>query len=419
MNRTKLQKNSNLYYCIPGKICKILPYFEKSSIAIPGYRYSYLLEILTLLSFNVRKSEGEAPLKMTYLMKLIPQANQYINLLIKCSIIQRTGSYVVGVKSFSYRYTTFYDSRYHTLAVTDPKLIRRLKYYHLKRNQSKKYPDQNKFIRELTIEPKVFKYISSQGYDMDKYNYAVGSVTRIMNGNIFYSVDSTSGRYHSNLTNLPSELRPCVRICGQPVLNIDIKNSQPYLSTLLLTNPGKVARHAKDKKFSMFLESLQGIEALDVTLYVSLVNSGCFYEYIWDEFKKYGLTYPSRDEVKRQVFIILFSRNTIYNKAKEIFSVLFPNVYERFCQVKGYNRGGIFENYKRFAILLQRVESYLVLDNILPRIYREHPGTIAVSIHDSVATSSIMTNNKEIVKRVMNEELINYVGISPILKIEN
>lgn len=409
---------NKLYYCIPGKIMKVLPHFEKSSIDIPGYRYSYLLEILTLLSFSVRKSEGEAPLKMTYLMKLIPQANQYINLLIDCGIIQRKGGYTVGIKSYSYRYTPDYDSRYHTLAVTDPRLIRRLKYHHLKRNQSKKYPDQNKFIRELTIELGAFKYISSQGYDMDKYNYAVGSVARIMNGDIFYSVDTTSGRYHSNLTNLPSELRQYVRIAGERVTNVDIKNSQPYLSTLLLTDPGKVARHAKDKKFSVFLESLQGIEALDVTLYVSLVNSGRFYEYIRDEFKKYGLTYTSRDEVKRQVFIILFSRNTIYNKAKEIFSVLFPNVYERFCQVKGYNRGNKFENYKRFSILLQRVESYLVLDNILKRIYREYPGNIAVSIHDSVVTG-ILTNSVDSVKKIMEDELTKYVGISPILKIEN
>jgi hypothetical protein len=55
---------------------------------------------------------------------------------------------------------------------------------------------------------------------------------------------------------------------------------------------------------------------------------------------------------------------------------------------------------------------------ILPRINKEHPGTIAVSIHDSVMTS-VMTNDVIKVQKIMKEELTKFIGNVPRLKVEN
>ncbi len=114
----------------------------------------------------------------------------------------------------------------------------------------------------------------------------------------------------------------------------------------------------------------------------------------------------------------MFAPGSYWSRQHEIFEKWFPSVYERFTIIKGHTRGNKFESFKRLAILLQSVEAFLVLDTILPRIYKEHPDTIAVTIHDSVMTS-IMTNDVEAVRAIMENELTNFVGFAPTLKIEN
>jgi len=411
----------NYFYCIPEKVQNLLPDIEEKPPEISGFCIDYLKEILSIISIHIKKDNQGANLMITYLRKIVPQADKYINYLIKAGIVERDQSYKVGQKSYTYKFTPAYESKYSTSLLTNPKLIRRIEKQqrHLKKRNSKKYPNQNKFIRNMTIDKKALDFINTNlSNEILKQNYSLGSVTAILNGEISYSVDNTSGRYHSNLTNLPSELRQFININGKHLANIDIKNSQPYLSTLLLTDPGKIAKHAKSKNLSMLLETLQGIEALDIKLYVSLVISGKLYEYLWEVFKENGLHFETRNEVKKQMFIILFGRNEIWNKQREVFNIVFPNVYERFCQIKGHsNEDNRFENYKRLAIILQRIESFLILDIILGCINIEHPGTITVTIHDSIMTS-IMTNEVSKVKKIMERELSEYVGFKPMLKVE-
>jgi len=59
----------------------------------------------------------------------------------------------------------------------------------------------------------------------------------------------------------------------------------------------------------------------------------------------------------------------------------------------------------------------LMLDVILKRIYRELPGTIAITIHDSIMTG-VLTNNVEAIRKIMIEELTFFVGFAPKIKIE-
>ena len=86
--------------------------------------------------------------------------------------------------------------------------------------------------------------------------------------------------------------------------------------------------------------------------------------------------------------------------------------------MRGANKGDKFNKFKRFAILLQRIESHLMLDIILKRIYRELPGVIAITTHDSIITG-ILTNEVNAVKGIIEEELSHFVGFSPKIKIEN
>jgi hypothetical protein len=279
-----------------------------------------------------------------------------------------------------------------------------------------------KYLKLLTIAPGYDDFIEANyTAETDQYNSIVSSATRIINGNIFYKVDSTSGRFHSNITNMNKGLRPYLRINDEPLINLDIKNSQPYLSTILLTNPGKVSYLTKNPAFALLLNTLKVSLSQDVKKYILLVNSGQIYEYLKNEFSIEGLEL-TRDETKRQVLRILFARNRMpkdetNKKAREIFKSRFPKVYRIFSKIRGSEKGDKFHNYKRFAILLQRIESFLMLDVILKRIYKELPGTIAITVHDSIMTG-LLTNNVDAVRKIMTEELTFFVGFAPNIKIE-
>jgi hypothetical protein len=177
----------------------------------------------------------------------------------------------------------------------------------------------------------------------------------------------------------------------------------------------------KNPVFAMLLQSLKVSLSQDVKQYISLVISGQLYEFLMSEFSKEGL-HLTRTETKRQVLRILFARNRIpkeevNRKARQIFIKSFPKVHRIFSKVRGHEKGDKFQNFKRFAILLQRIESYLMLDIILKRIYKELSGTIAVTVHDSIMTG-ILTNNIEAVRKIITEELTFFVGFAPKTNIE-
>jgi len=141
------------------------------------------------------------------------------------------------------------------------------------------------------------------------------------------------------------------------------------------------------------------------------------YENLLEEFQKRGLRYQTRDEVKVQVLKILFDINIHKSKARQVFADLFPEVHRVFSLVRGKQNGNKFKSYQRFSILLQRMESHIILDVILKKISTEHPEIIAVTIHDSIMTS-VYTDHVRIVYRIMEEELTRFVGFKPMLKIE-
>lgn len=395
---------------------------------IKGYSPDNLKEVISIVARHIRKSNGTASLKMEYLKILVAQGDRYLIGLIDIGIIKRSGFAKKGESAFKYCFTAEYRSKYISLPMNNAKLRRRIE---LTRDQFRKeasrsvrgHSDQVKYLKELTIVDEYENFLKSYYFhhSTEQYNDIEASVQRIKNGDLFWSIDNTSGRFHSNVTNMAKGLRPYLRIKGEPLVNIDIKNSQPYLSSILLTDPGKISYLAKNPAFALMLQSLKVSLNQDVKTYISLVISGQLYEYLMQEYIKEGLIL-TRSETKKQVLRILFARNrspkeTTNRKARQIFKVKFPTVHNIFSMVRGSEKGDRFSNYSRFAILLQSIESYLMLDVILKRIYKELPGTIAITIHDSVMTG-VLTNNVEVVKKIIIEEMTFFVGYPPQIKLE-
>lgn len=416
--------NNKYYQLIPGKILKELPAIaDILSTEIKYFSQDYLKEVISIVACHVRKDNNEdAPLRMEYLRKLVPYAERYLNGLIDLEIIQRSPYYIPGQISYRYNFTPKYQSKYISLPLTNTKLIHRIRKAHSEIGKEAVkliwgYASQVKYLKQLTLADGWQELVNSFKDDTDVYNSVFASAMRIVNGDIFYSRDATERRFHSNVTNMKRELRPYLRVDGKPLTNIDIKNSQPYLSTIILTYPSKVAGLVKNIAFSMLLQTLKVSQNEDVKLYIKLVADGVFYEYLMKEFNL------NRDETKIQVLRILFAPNRLpkngtNRKCRLIFKSNFPTVHRIFSKVRGRDQGTKFENSNRFAILLATIESYLMLDVVLKRIYKELPGTIAITIHDSIMTG-ILTNDVEAVRKIMSDELTNFVGFCPKIKIED
>ncbi len=422
-------KNRQTYYqLMPSKVNEALPTIDSLiGSEIAGYCRDYLKEVVSIVACHVRKDEEATPLKVAYIKKLVPQGDKYLNALIDLGIIERTGYYTPGQVAYRYNFTRDYDSKYVSSLLTNARLIRRIEgvFADMRKDAARSVrgrSEQARFLKQLTIAPEFMTFIN-ENYtsDDDAYNRVLASATRIMNGDIFFSIDSTSGRFHSNVTNCPKGFRPYLRVNGEPLINIDVKNCQPYLSTIILTDPLKASTFAEKPAFAMVLQSLKVSHQQDVKNYISLVINGTFYEYLMSEFASEGL-HLDRSETKRQVLRILFARNrnpkdVTNRRAREVFKLRFPTVHRIFSKVRGNERGDKFTSFKRFAILLQRMESYLMLDVVLKRIYRELPDVVAITIHDSIMTG-VMTNNVEAVKTILIEEMTNFVGFRPNVNLE-
>ncbi len=422
-----MKKSNSYYQLIPEKVFEILPEIEMRFKNISGYSFDNLKELISIIATHIRKNEDIkknegywTPLKMTYLRSIIPQADKYIKTLLELGIIERSEHYQKGEVSYKYRFEQEYLSKYKRIRLTNPKLLLRIEKWQtsMKKKNSKMYPSQNKYLRQLTIDPEALNFVCKTITETDKFNYANASVIRLLNGDIYSKVDTTSGRFHSNITNIPKGLRQFLRVNGKPLINIDVTNCQPYLSIVLLLNPNKAAEFAKHcPKFTMMLKDLQAQQTEDVRLYISLVYKGELYEYLTEEFNKRGQIINNRKDVKKKVLLILFDRNRNNSKARSIFNELFPEVNRIFSLVRGNVKGSRFENFKRFAILLQRIESHIMLNIILKRINTEYPEIITLTIHDSIMTLK-SPDQIETVQNIMREEFFKIVGFEPKLKIE-
>ena len=284
---------------------------------------------------------------------------------------------------------------------------------------------------------------------------ALYAIDRIQRKDFHFSIDNKGGRFHSNLTNFKSELRNYLTWKGQKLVSVDIKNSQPLLSLMILDSkwylessewltyrqfPSIPNPYIKPSTVTNTIESpssmlsssvtnimieefLQLIENQDIKKYKEIVNSGEFYKRLHEEVFKDNKPFD-KAEVKEMTFQILYSHKKFFHQdgdwmdpktkkrpnalPKRLFKKAFPSVFK------------ILEDYKDqdnryLSLLLQQIESTLILKHIVPRIASERPDLPIFTIHDSVATT---VGNVEYIERVMREEIERLTGLQPKFGIE-
>jgi len=271
-----------------------------------------------------------------------------------------------------------------------------------------------------------------------------------------FNIDDSGGRLYSPLTLLPSIFKHFLTHKGEPLVSIDIKNSQPFHLLFLLKdrfwkpytagltlkglNP-KLFNDLEDLKMnkedssslSSYVSKKEGDidnimlqkrtlvrgKEVDPNLnYEDLVLSGKLYEFICYTF--YGKFRPktgvdpfsTRIQTKKKSLKMMYhnprKKHSDSIPVFEEFKRLFPKEAEVMQKLKQFN-------HSDFPILLQMIEARMILHIICRRICDIDPTLPLYTIHDSIITTN---RGKELVMKVINEEYKKHLGKVPQLEEE-
>jgi hypothetical protein len=291
----------------------------------------------------------------------------------------------------------------------------------LRKKAQMSYPE----LRSRELNRK--KHIVEIKNPITQFKFAKANILSLYIGDTHCSVDKTTFRMHSVLTNMSSIMRNFLTYKGQSLVSIDIKNCQPYLITALLNQDiystqrrGINLSNLNPELYARFKHNLPPVNTLkelmmneDVYLYKSLVsnvdnNPLDLYEYMLKECEKNSIRYDNRNAIKVGMYEVLFTANRYGTPIKKLFKKLFPTIDQLCKAIKESNKANL-------ACLLQSIESHIVLKVITKRLAREEPKAPIFTIHDSVVTTQSYANK---LKTIMIEELTILTGLPPKLKKE-
>jgi hypothetical protein len=172
----------------------------------------------------------------------------------------------------------------------------------------------------------------------------------------------------------------------------------------------------------------------DFQLYEYLVTSGIFYEYMVSEIRSrlgdyffdkgwiYDIdkdevienTFEPRVIVKKIMFQVFFSKNQTSTKVKGLFAEIFPSVDYAFRYIKANNKLKR-DKHKELAHRLQRKESDIMLNMVVPEISKRMPSVPIWTIHDSIVTT---VGNEVAIRQIMEKIFQREIGHTPTLLVE-
>lgn len=254
--------------------------------------------------------------------------------------------------------------------------------------------DEEKYNEYLTNH---FIHASDDEISFNKYKDIIQSVEEIKTGN-FHPVRCKMGRFHTPLTNCKKLVREACYFDGgsvESMKTLDIKNSQPYFFSLLF-NKNLMQNEKIRKVLSPFIDDIQfGIidnyrffDTDNCIEFQRLCQSGELYEFLEKELNDPIINAIKDYSVKRRAIKSMFFE-TVYGDPKKyykkrIFRILnkhFPSITKFLISLTS----GMDKSF--LACLLQRFESFFVIDNIAKEIIENDGFECSpriITVHDSI-----------------------------------
>lgn len=283
----------------------------------------------------------------------------------------------------------------------------------------------------IKLDPLVSEYVYSFGqhllllveHEFQKemvYNHIgrwLYNIIKIDNGILWHTASDKNHRFSSSITNLPNQLRNFLLINEKPVVMLDISSSQPYLLSSLLNSNfftninigyniktifpilfdklyNQLVIHNKlnngvKTSITMWGKKYDPDQIESIIKYQEAPFTKDFYTSVIEEiYHDTGNELPPnmneiRENFKGFMMYILFSDNTHY-RHYATFIRMFRAVYPGVCRwIEDIHK---LIGKVQFSYLLQRAESYVVLDVIAREFHSLHPTAPVYTIHDGIYT---------------------------------
>lgn len=283
-----------------------------------------------------------------------------------------------------------------------------------------------------------------------RLSYQIGSVNAFDKGEYRLSSRGRDERLHSVLTSMKRELRSFIQYQGQYLVSLDIRSSQPYLFTMLLrksffsssvtnrlgwkslvyesqakrtgsrlpmapTGPGATppARLTAPTLMStMFpgLENLTEKQVVDRARFLKVSWKSGIYGLLADELRASGVSVESTEAMKKLVMWLFFEHASYkYGDDRfKAFAALYP---VEAGVIRGVNR----LDAKLLPVILQRLESRIMLHQVTKAMSEKVPGAVLLAVHDCVLTTPDFAPE---IEAVMKDELTRITGLAPGIKAE-
>lgn len=443
-----------------------------------GFKKDKLLFVLDALAKSranqSKKMEEEdsmfAPLWSRMMSDIVHDYKDYINFLLATNVWSTDSQFIRGEKCIGYCYQYPYNGqRMKTVDVTDftlKKAIRKAtdKFREEQEKALKEYEYLTKWwttgklgVYEKRAHKCLEDYYSGKlqelrnssltGEEYEKRRARIINiledqkylVSRIGDGTyLLPMILGEADRMYSPITNLKKEARNFLTYDGQQLVELDLKNSQPFfaiaLFRLLFWKSINGIRNKKTLKYinndmynniisnSNYYNVITLVDSIEtqastvfgVNEYIEKVCSGTFYDYIQPIFEeKFPGRYKDRSEVKKAVLKAMYINTNRRNRGQyaelNVLKALFPGVFELFALIKK-------SRYQILPLILQRIESYLVLDVVCKKIGQISPDILMLTVHDNIITTK---GNEQLVYKIFAEEIEAWIGAKPIISIND
>lgn len=356
------------------------------------WKFLHVITLLYLHRWN-KSSDGDdyRPLMVKKLRVVLgaAHATAVLTILAKLRIIESDNHYVVGQRSRGYRLCEPYCSAQFR-KITSKQLPRispaakREWRHRIETNGSVQHRHLLGTLRQITLDEAVYENVAQRSYkNRRKRDYYLRSVEFISIKQFFFSFDKRTGRVFNNVTSLPKEIRPFLRLGGSGFEELDVVNCQPFL-LLDLYQPEDPERER----------------------FAKIVSAGRFYETL-DEKLPGPFGAARRAELKKAVFSqILFDKNrpspTLLNKA---FQECFPSLHAAIEKMKA-------GNHNQLALHLQTLEASLIIGTVVRQI-AEGERFPVLTIHDSLL---VLPKHSTAVADMVTDSFEHRFGCSPRLR---
>jgi len=267
------------------------------------------------------------------------------------------------------------------------------------------------------------------------------SISKVVDNFDFnYSIAPSNQRLNSTITNISKYLRQCFTYNKNPLTQLDLSSSQPLLLYHFLSNkPWKkeqnynvnIIRNQVIIQFNSMLEDRVGKHTImldtlkeiddeklnDELLRFKKLFDGDFYNNMIIEVKKHNpktlktTGFDNRNNCKKNMMFLLFqgfySEKDKNIKQYILFKNTFPIITSILDALKEIKKNSV-------ALILQRLESDLFLNNITKYISEADPEIPMFTIHDAILTTP---EHSEYVYNIMTEIIANTTSIIPIISI--